>query len=96
MPQSDSRLLNQLITVGTTAAITVSTETIPATKPVTVAAIPGSGGTLAVAYQLVSGGTWHNWPAGTVSTATVYLLTGPVYALKFTATTNPGVVEIAQ
>lgn len=88
--------LTQLITVGTAAAVTISSETFQGSDPVTVAAVPGSGGTLAVDYQLASGGTWHAWPGGAVSTTTVYLLTGPVYALKFTAATQPGVVELAQ
>lgn len=88
--------LTQLMTVGTAAAVTVSTETFEGSAPVTVAAVPGSGGTLLVEYQLAPNGTWHDWPAGTVSAATVYLLTGPVSALKFTAATQPGVVELAQ
>lgn len=88
--------LTKSITVGTSAAVTISSETFDGSAPVTVAAIPGSGGTLAVAYQLADGGTWHNWPAGAVASTTVYLLTGPVYALKFTATTQPGAVELAQ
>jgi len=88
--------LTQLIAVGTAAAVTISSEAFESSVPLTVAAVPGSGGTLAVAYQLAASGTWHNWPAGAAASTEVYLLTGPVYALKFTAATQPGVIELTQ
>lgn len=64
--------------------------------PLTVSAIPGAGGTLLIEYQLVSGGTWTEWPGGTVAVKTIYVLAGPVYALRFTAVVSTGTVEIAQ
>ncbi len=72
-------------------------ETLP--WPINITAVPGSGtpaGTMLVEYQTASSGEWIEWPAGTVSVATTYLLTGPVYALRFTADTWNGVVELAQ
>lgn len=65
--------------------------------PCTVAAIPGGGGgSLLVEYQVVPSGSWTAWPASTVTTKTVYVLNGPVHALRFTATTANGTVEITQ
>lgn len=62
--------------------------------PLTVAAIPGGGGTLTVAYQVSPGNNWTDWPDGTVTEKTVSVLAGPVYALRFTATGATGVVEL--
>lgn len=83
-------------------SITVATETpivfasgdsvIPA--PVTIAAIPGSGGTLLVEYQVVENGSWFEWPDGTIDAAVANVLDGPVYALRFTAAAANGTVEI--
>ena len=64
--------------------------------PLTLRAVPGSGGTLLVEYRIAGGGAFVAWPAGTVSSATLYTLTGPVNALRFTAATATGTVEIAQ
>lgn len=65
--------------------------------PCTVVVIPGGGGgTLLVEYQVVPAGSWTNWPAGTVSDKTIYILSGPVNALRFTAAVADGVVEITQ
>lgn len=64
--------------------------------PCTVVAIPGGGGTLLVEYQVVPTGSWTNWPAGAVSAKTIYLLSGPVNALRFTAAVADGTVEITQ
>ena len=88
----------QIVDVPADSSVTVGTYTscIPIVTPCTLAAIPGAGGTLLVEYQIAPDGAWIEWPAGAVATATVYLLTGPVYALKFTATTKDGVVELAQ
>lgn len=62
--------------------------------PITVVVIPGSGGTLAVEYQVVTGGSWTAWPSGTVAAKTVGLLNGPIFALRFTAYVTDGIVEI--
>ena len=88
--------VSQRHTVAVGSPVIIGLETLPVAASCTVAAIPGATGTLLVEYQVAPDGTWFAWPAGTVSTNTVYLLTGPVYALKFTATTDDGVVELAQ
>ena len=65
--------------------------------PMTVAAIPGSGGTLLVETQTAPGGTWFPWSegvAGVVSIATQAKLDSKVYALRFTAATAAGSVEL--
>ena len=64
--------------------------------PATVRATPGSGGTLLVEYRVSAEGAFVAWPAGTVSSVAIYVLTGPVQALRFTAATAHGMVEIAQ
>lgn len=63
--------------------------------PLSVVAVPGSGGTLVVAFQLVKDGTWVNWDSGAVNVTTASVLTGPVYALRFTAATVNGLVELS-
>lgn len=88
--------VSQRHTVSVGSPMTIGKETLSSGKSVTIAAIPGSGGTLLVEYQIAPSGTWHTWAGGTVSATAIYLLTGPVYALRFTAATQPGVVEIAQ
>ena len=87
---------NQTITVaaGTPATIGRTNHTLP--FPLTVTAVPGAGGTLLVEYQIATDGVWQSWPAGVVATTTTYLLTGPVRALRFTATTQDGTVEVAR
>lgn len=72
-------------------------ETLP--WPINITAVPGSGtpaGTMLVEKQTASSGVWEAWPAGAVAVPTTYVLTGPVYALRFTADTQNGVVELAQ
>ena len=90
------RVVTQRIAVTAGSTVTIGPETFPTADPCTIAAIPTSGGTLLVEYQVAPSGTWLEWPAGAVATNTVYLLTGPVYALRFTATTKDGTAEIAQ
>jgi hypothetical protein len=84
------------VTTATPVTISTGTDSIPLVYPMVVTAVPGATGTLLVEYQVAVEGVWQEWPAGTVSTTTTYLLTGPVYALKFTASTDDGIVEIAQ
>lgn len=86
----------QRFTVTVGSPVTISTETLSGGSPLTLSAIPGVLGTLLVEYQLAPNGRWFEWPAGAVTTASVYLLTGPVYALRFTAATTDGVVEMVQ
>ena len=64
--------------------------------PLTITATPGAGGTLLVEYQVAASGSWSAWPAGAVTATTIYVLNGPVYALRFTAVTASGTVDIAQ
>ena len=92
----DTRGITQrsVIPIGTTTLLNRNGYSIPV--PATLAAIPGSGGTLLVEYQLAADGAWTAWPAGAAATKTVYVLTGPVYALRFTAAVADGVVEMAQ
>lgn len=87
------------ITAGApvTYAATNTDETLP--YPLTVTVTPGIGspaGTLLVEFQTAYGGAWIDWPAGAVAATTTYMLTGPVYALRFTADTRSGTVELAQ
>ncbi len=67
-------------------------DTLP--WPITVRAKPGGGGTLLVEYQVVPSGDWTAWPAGTVAAATVAILAGPLYALRFTAAAATGTIEL--
>ena len=62
--------------------------------PMTIAAVPGSGGTLLVETQVAPGGVWTEWPDGAVSAATVGKLDSKVHALRFTAATAAGSVEL--
>jgi hypothetical protein len=67
-------------------------------QPLTLAAVPGDGGTLKIETQTAPGGAWFVWPegvAGVVSDATQAVLEAKVHAMRFTAATADGVVEIA-
>lgn len=76
-----------VITVGTPLVMVASDSSrknnLP--FPLSVQAIPGVGGTVLVEYRLHTAAAWLSWPAGTVSATTIYLLSGPVQALRFTA-----------
>jgi hypothetical protein len=64
---------------------------------ITVAAVPGSGGTLLVETQTAPGGEWFPWSEGTagvVSVAAQAKLDSKVHALRFTAATAAGSVEL--
>jgi hypothetical protein len=63
-------------------------------RPLTVAAVPGSGGTLLVETQTAPGGQWFPWSEGVVSAATQMKLDSKVHALKFTAADAAGSVEL--
>lgn len=69
--------------------------------PLTITAIPAGGGSLEVAYSTTpnaagntAGATWIAWPSGTVAATTSDSLLSPVAALRFTATTANGTVEV--
>ena len=85
-----------LVSPGTPQTLVGGSPTAVLRPRMTVAAIPGALGTLLVEYQIAGGDTWFEWPAGAVATATIYVLTAPVHALRFTATTDYGTVEIAR
>lgn len=84
------------VTAGSTETVAGGAPTSVLPAPITVAVIPGALGTMGVEYKISAAGEWVAWPAGTVSTHTIYVLTAPVYGLRFTATTADGVVEVAQ
>lgn len=86
------------LTVTPAASVTYAADAADGTLPypLTIVAIPGAGGTLLVEYEVATGGNWQSWPAGAVAVATAYVMTGPVYALRFTAVTASGTVDIAQ
>lgn len=82
------------IAVGTPVTLEAAQYSIP--YPLTIHAQPGSGGTLLVEYRISPTGDFIAWPDGTVAVDTVYLLNGPVEALRFTALVADGTAEIAQ
>ena len=70
--------------------------------PATVTAIPGASGTLAIAFTTTpnalanpGSATWVAWTSGTVSATTTNTLISAVVALRATATTSTGTVEIS-
>ena len=94
-----ARTITQKLTVSPSAPSVVDGNGYSIPYPVTIAAVPGGGGTLKVEYQVAADGTWQLWPAGTagvVSSTTTMKLNGPVNALRFTAAAAAGVVEIGQ
>lgn len=83
------------IAVTTAAAVTYTADLYTLAYPLTVCARPGSGGTLLVEYRVDAEDGWIAWPSGAVSAVTVMKLSGPVQALRFTATVADGVVALA-
>ncbi|MEO1752019.1 hypothetical protein [Thiofaba sp. EF100] len=70
---------------------------------VSIAAIPGQGGSLLVEYtlsprQLIEQdqALWHAWPAGSVTEPTVDALLTPVVAVRGTAQGADGFIEIVE
>lgn len=84
------------VAAGTPVTANSGVSGHPIPYPITLRAKPGSGGTLLIEYRISPTGDFVAWPAGTVSAAIVDTLNGPVDALRFTATTANGTVEIAQ
>ncbi len=82
------------VVVGTPLVLDGGGYTIPA--PITIVAIPGSGGTVLVEIQVNTGLAYDSWPPGTVSTRTINVINGPVYAIKVTALVADAVVGFAQ
>lgn len=88
-------------TTVTVAASPVYIEMTSMPFPTTIAAIPGASGTLAVAYSCTptaisdpGAANWINWPSGTVSAATSDTLISPIVALRVSATTATGTIEV--
>lgn len=76
-------------------------DMLPFGIPSTVTAIPGASGSIAIAASTTPGAagnpgaaTWINWTPGTVTAATSQTLVSPVTAIRATATTAAGSVEI--
>ncbi len=72
--------------------------------PMTITALPGAGGTIAVevstspnavdADASLPAATWRAWALGTVAAAASDTLLGPISALRLTAATQAGRVEV--
>jgi hypothetical protein len=69
--------------------------------PATVTACPGATGSLAVEYSTTpraagnpAGARWLNWPGGTVTGNTSDTLDSPITAVRATATTADGTLEV--
>lgn len=71
-------------------------------RDISVKAIPGSGGTVTVQFTLDARGVieagnadWENWEDEDVSDPTTRALTGTVTAVRATATTEDGLLQVA-
>lgn len=84
------------VTAGSTETVAGGAPSSVLPAPIVVAVTPGVLGTMAVEYKVSAAGEWIAWPGGTVSTHTIYVLTAPVYGLRFTATTANGSAEVSQ
>lgn len=94
---SPSRSRSYPVVVGTPKVIDMQ----PFGYPATVTACPAGGGSLAVEYSSTpraagnpAGANWINWPGGTVTSNTSDTLESPVTAIRVTATTANGSVEV--
>ena len=96
MANLGSKNICQLFEVVAGAPLVLEAAQYSIPYPLTVRAKPGSGGTLLVEYRITPTGDFTAWPAGTVTAATVYVLNGPVEALRLTAGVADGTAEIAQ
>jgi len=77
-------------------------DTMSYPYPISVSAIVGSGGSVTVQYSttpqaavLQGTANWFTWPSGTVTANTNDYVKSPVSALRFTAATTAGTVEVA-
>jgi hypothetical protein len=92
-----ARVINQAVAVGSPSVIPV----LGLPLPITVHAVPGPGGTLAVEYSCTDSAVanpgaanWSAWPAGTVSASASDSIVSPVVAIRVTAATAAGSVEV--
>lgn len=87
------------VAVGTPELLASPVASRTLAVPMTVTVIPGSGGSITVEYQTAKDGAWvpaDGDLAGALAATISARLTTPVYALRFTAATATGAVEIAQ
>lgn len=64
----------------------------PIAQQTTLGILPGVGGTVQLDAQVIPGGAWY--PVKTFTAAEIYSLDGRMTALRFTAATAIGAVEI--
>lgn len=86
------RQFYKTVVVGTPVEYTISTFY----SPISVAIVPGNGGTMSMYYKLVDESSWIATDQIDVASRTELVIDYPVLALKFTATTQNGAVEILQ
>lgn len=87
------RQLKKDVTVATPVIYRLSVFNNPG---VLVALTPGDGGSLKAQYRVTSESAWRDLTSGTVTVYTEELVGKPYDAIKVTATTATGVVEITQ
>lgn len=94
----ETRTIQMTVTAGNTGN-PVFINSIPAT----ITAIPSGGGTCTVQFSTSpyttvqgGGGTWTNWPSGAVSATTTDYLSAPVTAVRMSAATGNGTLEVVQ
>jgi len=63
-------------------------------SPITIALIPGSGGTLTMTYKLVDDSEWEEIDDGPASARSEIVVDYPLTWLKFTAATEDARVEL--
>lgn len=92
-----SQRQSKAVASGGTATI----DMIGVRAPTTITAIPGGGGTMLIEYSsdetaavLPGSANWKSWPSGTISVLTVDTLWSPVTAIRATATTAAGTVQV--
>lgn len=91
----DATATHKLVSVTAAEAVALypdNNDKLP--WPITIRAKPGGGGTLLVEYQVEPNDDWTAWPDGTVAVATVAVMAGPMYALRFTAAAATGTIAL--
>ncbi len=85
------------VLVGTPRVV----DMLPFDYECTVTAVPGASGSLQIEYSTTpraagnpAAALWSNWPAGTVSARTSDTLESPITAIRATAATADGVLEV--
>ena len=65
-------------------------------SPITIAMIPGSGGTITMSYKVVDDSDWEEIDDGPASTRSEIVIDYPLSWLKFAAATEDGKIELVQ